>query len=549
MTERLDAVDWASLFHAEGSAADTPRRLHGLLGSEEEMDAEAHIDGYSLLWRTLHPERKAWPATAPSAQLVAELVDDPRLGPDDPSLPRALLAYLQSFGMAADLGNDEPALRDRVNRRAPELRAWTKDYLAADADRRIQLWEEEPELGELVLDQARLACFDTVPVILDRVLPHLTTRDARHQAAAAGAVGALARHPSARARRPELAERMASMTADAESVYDLATIVIAIGLLDGDTRPWLADPCPGVRGSAALAPGLADDAQATEVLVQLSRAPRAFRASFGDWAPPHHFVMPPHRDLLTEALLARVHDPRVLIPAVVARLPLGASSSYGSLTPYLRAIFPNHGAERRVSAVQQRLAELIAELTADWTDWALLAEPEPLSQDDVVHSPEDIGVFEGVTGVRSRPEMFFGVGRTSPELPERVIGVLRAQFDHAADTGQVGSFRLDVDPASEGRRFTIDVRGHQFPSTPAGFNDVLARICPAWPLEYLSVAAALSSRVRVKEWSGDRCTTAEYVDGMALGQPRSLRAAPLRDGYEVTFDMDDSWWPVGDPWA
>jgi hypothetical protein len=562
VTERLDAVDWAALFHAEGSAADTPRRLRALLGSDEE-DPSALVDGYSLLWRTLHPERKAWPAAAPSALLVAGLLDDPRLGADDPSLPRALLAYLQSFAMAADFGGEEPALRARVQRRAPELPAWTKDYLAADPDRRARMWTEETGVADLVLEQARLACFDLVPEILDRVLPHLATRDARHRAAAAGAVGALAKHPSAQARKPALVERLTSLAADTESTYDLATVVIAVGLLDGDTRPWLADPHLGVRGCAALAPGLMDDDTATEVLVQLSRAPRAFSASFGESAPPHHFLIPPQPDLLTEALVERVSDPQILAPALVAHLQIGERTAYQTLTPLLRAIFPDPSA--CLSAIPRRLAELVAHqeglwelsdaarakvfvpagLSADRVAWVAMAKPAAPSQRPAVYSPDDIAVFEGFTVIRSRPETFFGVGRANPGLVDRIVGVLRAQFDHAVSTGHVESFRLEVHPTTQGRRFTVDVRGHQLPSASTGFDAVFARLHSAWPLEYLSIAAALSSRIWVKEWSAGRCTAAEYVDGLALGPAQTVPAAPSRDGYEVTLEFDDAWRPLG----
>ncbi|MGW7409953.1 hypothetical protein ACWGI9_40755 [Streptomyces sp. NPDC054833] len=72
----------------------------------------------------------------------------------------------------------------------------------------------------------------------------------------------------------------------ADSSYDLATILIAIGHLGGDTRPWLTDPHAGVRVCAALAPDLAGDDTADQVLMELARSPQAFGKSFGDMAPP-----------------------------------------------------------------------------------------------------------------------------------------------------------------------------------------------------------------------------------------------------------------------
>ncbi|MEV7176356.1 hypothetical protein [Kitasatospora sp. NPDC093679] len=303
MTARVEETDWSGLFHALGPASDTPRQLAALLGD----DARAFTAGYTHLWSaTLRQDGRAWPATAPTALLVAGLLDDPLLGRDDPSLPEALLAYLHAVAVVADLGDRAEQIRARVAGRARELRSWTADYLSADGDGRARMWEDGTGRGQLVLDRAGLACFDAVPGILTRVLPHLASGRSRHRACAAAAVGSLARHPSAAARRPTLLERLVSTARAAESPYDLATVVLAIGRLGGDTRPWLGDPHPGVRGCAALAPGLADDDTAARVLAELTRSPRAFAASFGDMAPPLQFQSEPYRRLLTPALLRQV---------------------------------------------------------------------------------------------------------------------------------------------------------------------------------------------------------------------------------------------------
>ena len=165
-------------------------------------------------------------------------------------------------------------------------------------------------LGDVVLDQARLACFDAVPAILPRVLPHLASARPKRRACAAAAIGELARHPSAAKQRPALIGKLVSAAARAETAYDLASVVIAIGRLGGDTRTWLGDPRPGIHGSAALAPALVEDQRATDILIEMSRSPETFTASFGDSAPPHHFMIGPPRDLFAEALQGRVRERR-----------------------------------------------------------------------------------------------------------------------------------------------------------------------------------------------------------------------------------------------
>jgi len=160
------------------------------------------------------------------------------------------------------------------------------------------MWQDGTGLGELVLDQAALACFDRVPSLLRRTLPHLASESARRRACAAAAVGSLARHPSAGAQRPELLDLLTSMARTTDCSHDLATILTAIGHLGGDTRPWLADPHAGVRACAALAPDLAGDDTAEQVLMELERSPQAFGKSFGDMAPPLQLQSKSLQDLL-----------------------------------------------------------------------------------------------------------------------------------------------------------------------------------------------------------------------------------------------------------
>jgi hypothetical protein len=88
------------------------------------------------------------------------------------------------------------------------------------------------------------------------------------------------------------------MARASESPYELATLLIAMGHLGDDTRSWLTHPSAGVRGCAALAPGLAGDDTAERVLLRLAQSPRAFSQSFGDMAPPLQFQFEPYQGLL-----------------------------------------------------------------------------------------------------------------------------------------------------------------------------------------------------------------------------------------------------------
>lgn len=561
-------MDWSGLFHAQGRASDTPQHLKALLGYSDSSggDARVFVDAYSHLWSTtLRRDRRAWPATAPTALLVTELLDDPRLGPDDPSLRDAMLAYLHTVAVVADLGDRAVQVRSLVECRGSDLQEWTADYLSSDADGRARMWEDRAELGELVLDRATLACFDIVPEVLQRVRPHLTSGSVRHRVCAAAAVGVLARHPSASELRPALVEQLTSMTVEVASPYELATIVIAIGQLGGDTRRWLGDSHPSVRGCAALVPALADDETATEVLLGLARSPRAFGASFGDMASPMHFQMAPYPPLIMRALLERVRDAAVLAPALIAALPLGPKSSVQTRAHLLAALFPGSRPEAYLSPLQRRLAELVADcdqlwdlddkvraeifrpggLPQDRQAWSAMAVTgEPPSCPDDAYSAENIVVFEGFAGIRSAAGMFFGIRRSSPDLADRIASTLRSEYERAVADGKAASFSVEVESV---RRFTIDVHGHGLPSSagePPDLDAVFSRVCSRRPTRFLSFASALSSRVWVRAWADGQAVAGEYVDGMALG-PRTIDADQSRDGYRITFEMDSTWRPLG----
>ncbi|MGW4645879.1 hypothetical protein [Kitasatospora sp. NPDC004289] len=289
----MTEVDWSVLFHARGSARDTPKRLAALSGD----DPCAFVEGYTELWATLRREGGAWPATAPTALLVADLLDDPRLGPDDPSLRDAMLVHLYGVGVAADLGGREGETRARIAGREAELAAWTAGYLAADEADRHRMWRDESGtgVGDLVLEQAALACHDLAPVLLRRVLPYLSSERWKRRVLAAAAVGSLALHPSVSGQRVRLVEELAVMARSADDPYARGVILVAVGQLGGDTRPWLADPHLGVRFCAAVAPGLAGEAEAERVLAVSSQE---FVRSFGQVAPPTQFLCKPYGDLL-----------------------------------------------------------------------------------------------------------------------------------------------------------------------------------------------------------------------------------------------------------
>src|SRR5947207_9455745 len=107
--------------------------------------------------------------------------------------------------------------------------------------------------------------------------------------------------------------------------YELGASLLDLGANGGQQREWLTDEHPGVRGCVALAPALADDPQAWQVLAELCLAPRAFDRALGHGLDPaspalRHFAGPP-RWTLIEAACARVPNFRDVVLSAWMALP------------------------------------------------------------------------------------------------------------------------------------------------------------------------------------------------------------------------------------
>ena len=525
MTGYLDTFDWSRFAHGLGPATDTPGHLRALLGD----DAGAFVAGYShLRSQTLRPDGGAWPVTAPVALVVSELLDDPRLGPDDPSMRDAMLAYLHRAAVAGDLGEEAEALRARG---------------------------EQPEA---------LACYDAAPELLARVLPHLGAERSRQRVCAAAAIGRLARHPAAATRRRPLTDQLDEMAKGTEEANERATLVFAIGDLGGTPRHWLDDPSPAVRGCAALAATLADDQAATDVLLALGRSPRAFAASLHGLAGTLQFMVPPYPDLIAETLVQRVDDPRKLLPCAFAAVVLPPRSAARSLAPYLRAIFPDGDPRPEPRPHQRVLARAIAEreelwslpektLTglfapyglsarrADWYDAATRGIPADAGYEGAI-----ITVHKELTSlIRLLPRMYFGVDGADPSVPDRAARSLRSEYTQAVAAGRVESFTVEIESPT---RLVLDVRGHDLDGTRSAdridLDHVLARLSPSWPDMHVSITSAICKRVGVQVWCQNRALARDYADGTALDATKALGTDSTCTGYRLTFDLDTDWLPA-----
>jgi hypothetical protein len=352
---------WSRLFHAYGLATDTPRHLAALVGGDERARADAlrHLCGAVIHQGT------PWSATAPAALAVAALLHDPRLNGANrhplnfqesaPPTRASLLDFLAMVGEASEYGVAEEDLATQAH---PPGRD-------GDVDRAMEAilaGSDDPWTDEAVVNaieaRAVLGCRRVAPELFAAAVTQLDYPDPRVRVSAANAVRALIRHPALIGRREEIIARLSNAAAKA-GVDERAGLVLTIGQLGGVPRRFLADPHPGVRACAALAPALAGDPKATAEILAALRDPVAIDGWFQNCLPQLDGRI---RFALLDAALARVPHFDTLVPAAVALVrtatALTVDRDWGRL---LVAAFPEPpGASRPLTAAQRQfLAALV----------------------------------------------------------------------------------------------------------------------------------------------------------------------------------------------
>ncbi len=303
MLEGLDAVNWAALGHAYGSAEDVPR----LLRQVRSTDPKIREDGLHELCFTIVHQGTRYSATAPAVPFVVELA----IAPD--THDRARLVNLLAY---AAVGLDEASLPDGIVT-LDQLRHTTTTTTTPGHEHKYGPWA--------------LAAYQAVQAALPALLPLLEEADDRLRRETAHL---LAWFPSfAPVSLPRLRARL-----DLETERDTrATMIVAIGLLAGATgqrsdTPWLsallAGPDPIVRWAAAtalarLAPEHPPEPAVRELLTWLTDQPDAnpFTLDANPNAFPSHDDLPfgeytlqtlvrpgpAARQHMAEALLAKLH--------------------------------------------------------------------------------------------------------------------------------------------------------------------------------------------------------------------------------------------------
>ena len=73
MLEGLDKIDWGSLRHGNGSAADVPKLLRDLISTDKKTQSSAILELFGNIWR----HGKVYEATAPAVPFLYEVLENP----------------------------------------------------------------------------------------------------------------------------------------------------------------------------------------------------------------------------------------------------------------------------------------------------------------------------------------------------------------------------------------------------------------------------------------------------------------------------------------
>ncbi|MEU5170589.1 hypothetical protein [Streptomyces mutomycini] len=156
------------------------------------------------------------------------------------------------------------------------------------------------------------------------------------------------------------------------------------------------------------------------------------------------------------------------------------------------------------------------------------------------------GVMTFGESVRSRPDIYFRVGRDSPELPTEVLQTVVWDAMHRRD-GSHGRVAVEISSdlgftVEDDRLRTADDLGRPLPGFYGSLLDH-ARWAPA-------AAAALSSRTVIEVWLEGRGYRQELVGSQPVG-PWEEFAAPAANGTRTTFQLDPAYCAPGEAiaWA
>ena len=279
----IEETDWASLEHAYGPADDTALRLLELLDEDPGVRASA----LGQLDMSVFHQGSLYSATPAAALFIAAILRH----------PRTLAGHESAY----------PWDSRRPFRAA--LLEWLGQVAESAACDHPGDGTEEDHLRVIE------ACRAVRPAIYSAVAPYLDDPVAAVREAATGAAVHLLQASELANRRPSAARLLERSVATSDDRRERAAAVLTLGAWGHDTAHLLTDRDPAIRACAALAPGCAQDAEATRVLLAALGDPETADSWFPEPLPQFDGWF---RFTLLQALIQRASTFEEVLPAALA---------------------------------------------------------------------------------------------------------------------------------------------------------------------------------------------------------------------------------------
>lgn len=326
----IDDINWSSLDDISGPASEAPAHLRALLDDDAGGWGDAIEYLEELIPRDdLSPRyREVCSATAPFIGILAQIVARVNTAESPQHRERqivraSLLEFVASFAMACrfDIPDQQleedsrrtDAERQRLQRQLWDLHGthWVRTKILGETPEPVP-----PQLPYYPITCVHdiIACRATVPAVIDVIAPLIEDADPVIRVAAANAMVHLIAHPAHAGALSVLVGRLESAGARSADPAERAAIAHLLGIAGRRSETLLADPHPGVRCCAALAPAFAGDERATRELIKAAEDPHAADNWFESYLPELGEDL--SRDL-RETVLARVDDFDTLLPVAL----------------------------------------------------------------------------------------------------------------------------------------------------------------------------------------------------------------------------------------
>jgi hypothetical protein len=299
----LESTDWSRLHHAYARATDTPDYLRALLTE----DTNAQQQALEHLWFAVMHQGTPCTATGPVALVIAGLLSDERIDRRSKPIRVDLLEFLVHVAAIAEA--PECDLEELERQASYDI----EEFI--DSDDSEKLYEDEDAQNAFEA-RAILGCVKAAPVLMEVMLEGMANMNPRIRVLSVMGAAALARSKSLKVQAEEIKSRVMALARSAQHSDERSAHVLELGNLGIAPVAFLEDPSPAVRMCAALAPGLAANPVATNILLNTLEH---HIEDIGNWftESPPQFSMGPRFSVVAQ-LIERVPEFERLVDAAVA---------------------------------------------------------------------------------------------------------------------------------------------------------------------------------------------------------------------------------------